>query len=132
MRWTIEAGLATVVQLVIGMPGETSETIRETIEFCKYAMTLHPDQNPNDNSINYAQALPGTDLYEYGRHKGLIGTDLDGEEEYLLSISDRDAHDEFVTLNFTERPVLGFGLWFWKELSMLTRSPTANPGRDGG
>ncbi len=68
------------------MPGETPETVQETADFCKYALTLSPTQNPNDLSINYAQALPGTPMYEYARHKGLIGQDLDGEEEYLLKI----------------------------------------------
>ena len=94
-RWTVEAGLWTGIQLVIGMPGEDRSTIMETIEFTKYAMTLNPNLRSNDLSINYAQALPGTPLYEYARHKGLVDPGIDGEEEYLLSISDRDAHDEY-------------------------------------
>ncbi|MBT3553021.1 MAG: B12-binding domain-containing radical SAM protein [Rhodospirillaceae bacterium] len=110
-KWTADAGFETVVQLVLGMPGESPETIRETVEFCKYSFTLHPELNPNNLSINYAQALPGTPLYEYGRHQGLIGQDLDGEEEYLLRISDRDAHDEATTLNFTNYPDLVCQSW---------------------
>ena len=110
-KWTTEAGFETVVQLVLGMPGESPETIRETIEFCKYSFTLNPDLNPNNLSINYAQALPGTPLYEYARHKGLVGGGIDGEEAYLLQISDRDAHDEIGTLNFTDYPDLLFQSW---------------------
>lgn len=110
-RWTVDAGFSTVVQLVLGMPGESPKTIRETIDFCKFCFTLSPDLNPNNVSINYAQALPGTPLYEYGRHKGLIGRDLGGEEEYLLRISDRDAHDETATLNFTDYPALLCQTW---------------------
>ena len=93
------------------MPGESPETIQETVEFCKYSFTLNPELNPNNLSINYAQALPGTPLYEYGRRLGLIGQDLDGEEEYLLRISDRDAHDEATTLNFTSYPDLICQSW---------------------
>ncbi|MEQ9325841.1 MAG: radical SAM protein, partial [Rhodospirillales bacterium] len=104
MRWTIERGLRSVVQLVLGMPGECPETIRETIEYVKYCNTIDPRQNPNDLSINYAQALPGTPLYEFARSKGMIGRSLEEEEAYLLSISDRDAHDEYTTLNFTDYP----------------------------
>lgn len=111
MKWIIERGLYTAVQLVIGMPGETPETIRETIEFTKFANTLSPHQNPNALSINYAQALPGTPLYEYARHKGLIGTSIDHEEEYLLSVSDKNASGAFDTLNFTDYPKLICETW---------------------
>lgn len=111
MTWTIARGMPSVIQLVIGMPGETPQTIAETIDFCKRIQTLRPEVNPNNLSINYAQALPGTPLYEFGRHKGLIPRDLDGEETYLLRISDRDAHDEFTTINFTASPTLIAQTW---------------------
>ncbi|MGE5505906.1 MAG: B12-binding domain-containing radical SAM protein [Actinomycetota bacterium] len=111
MEWTIGAGLYTVVQLVLGMPGETSDTVAETIEFCKFAMTLDARQNPNDLSINYAQALPGTPLYDFARARGLIGGGVDGEEAYLLRVSDKDAHDEVTTLNFTDQPRLVCQMW---------------------
>jgi len=111
VKWTIEAGLGSTVQLVLGMPGESPETVNETIRFCKFTNTISTSQNPNDLSINYAQALPGTPLYEYARSKGLIGRDLDGEEDYLLAISDRDAHDEYTTLNFTDFPKLICETW---------------------
>lgn len=111
MTWTIEHGMPSIIQLVIGMPGESPETIRETTEFCQRIMTLSANTNPNDTSINYAQALPGTPLYEFGRHRGLIAKDIDGEESYLLRISDRDAHDEFTTINFTDYPTLETHMW---------------------
>ena len=111
MTWMAEEGLWTGVQLVLGMPGESQETINETIEFCKYSLTLNIEQNPNDLSINYAQALPGTPLYEYARHHSHIGRDLDGEEEYLLNISDKNAHDETTTINFTNNPRLVTRAW---------------------
>jgi anaerobic magnesium-protoporphyrin IX monomethyl ester cyclase len=110
-KWTLEGGLGSKVQLVLGMPGETPETINETIDFCKYTNSILKSQNPNDLSINYAQALPGTPLYEYARHTGLIESGMDGEEKYLLNISDRDAHDEFTTLNFTDYPKLICETW---------------------
>ena len=111
MEWTIGADLYSIIQLVVGMPGETPETISETIGFCKHGLTLSPNQNPNNLSINYAQALPGTPLYEYARHHGMIGKGGDGEEGYLLRISDKDAHDEISTLNFTDAPALECQTW---------------------
>ena len=77
----------------------------------KYCNTIDPRQNPNDLSINYAQALPGTPLYEFARSKGMIGRSLEAEEAYLLSISDRDAHDEYSALNFTDYPKLICETW---------------------
>jgi len=106
IRWTVEAGLHTVPQLVIGMPGECSETIKETAEFLSYALTLDKSQNPKNVSINFAQALPGTPLYEYGRSEGLIGATIEDEEQYLLSVSNRNAGDGTTTINFTDYPRL--------------------------
>jgi hypothetical protein len=111
MKWTVDAGLYTVVQIVLGMPGETPKTVQETIEFCKYALTLSSRQNPNDLSVNYAQALPGTPLYEFARARGMIDAGLDGEEAYLMRISDKDAHDEVTTLNFTDSSELECQTW---------------------
>jgi len=111
MEWTIGAGIYTGIQLVIGMPGETSETVEETINYCNFVTTLSPKKDPNYISANYAQALPGTPLYEFGRHKGLIGADLDSEEEYLIMVSNRNARDETTTLNFTEESTLTMRTW---------------------
>jgi len=104
MQWIVDAGLHTTIQLVLGMPGEDKYTIRETGEFVKFSAMLSKDNNPLDLSINYAQALPGTPLYEFARKKQLIGTDSFSEEKYLLMISDRDSSDEATTLNFTGIP----------------------------
>jgi anaerobic magnesium-protoporphyrin IX monomethyl ester cyclase len=111
IRWTLEAGLDTTVQLVFGMPGESPETVRETGDFVAYASQLRADKNPMDLSTNYAQALPGTPLYEYARNRGLVGQTLDDEERYLLAISDRDSSDEATTINFTESSRLTMETW---------------------
>lgn len=115
-QWTVDAGLVNGVQLVIGMPGESPETIRETIEYVKFATSIAPNQDPSYLSINYAQALPGTPLYEFGRAHGLIGKDLESEERYLMSISDKDAADPLTCINFTNYPRLTLLSW-----SMLIR-----------
>lgn len=111
MQWVTEAGLYTIPQLVIGMPGETPETIRETADFIARSMTLNKSQNPHEISINFAQALPGTPLYEYGRSIGKIGATLDEEEKYLLTISDKEAAEGDTTINFTDYPRLVLLSW---------------------
>jgi radical SAM superfamily enzyme YgiQ (UPF0313 family) len=104
IRWTHEIGIELVPEIILAMPGETTETILETAELLTFAKTLSPDRDPLEMSINYAQALPGTPLYEFARKKGLIGTDLDSEESYLLNISDSNAADITASMNMTSVP----------------------------
>lgn len=111
MRNAIEAGFPTGMQFVLGMPGETEDTVRETIDYIKFGTTLTPDLNPDFFAIGYAQALPGTPLYEYARHHGHIKAGLDGEEDYLVSMSDRDACDPEVAINYTDVPRLRWLAW---------------------
>jgi len=110
-RWTHEANLFTNYQLVLGMPGETHGTIGETIEMLKQITEFLPEPPPKRLSINYIQALPGTPVYEYARVKGLIGSKLEDEDVYLLSISDIEAGDDTKFLNFSEYPYLTVQTW---------------------
>lgn len=109
----------TIMQFIVGMPGECFETIKETAEFGAYAVQLSPKIDPNHVSVNFAQALPGTPLYEFGRRKGLIGKSFEDEEEYLIAISDRDAADGETTLNFTECPRLELEHWHFYILNTM-------------
>lgn len=111
IKWTINAGVFSTPQIVIGMPGESPDSIHETADFVAYAMTLHKSQNPRIISPNYAQALPGTPLYEYGRVRGLFGTTIEAEEDYLLKVSNRNAADLMTTLNFSDYPRLMMLSW---------------------
>lgn len=115
LKWTAEAGLGTVVQLVIGMPGETDQTIEETIDFLRrvspYLLYWRTHAPSEIISINYAQALPGTPLYEFARERGFIGTGDDDEERYLLRISDTDAYAEDHFINYTGLPLLKVLVW---------------------
>lgn len=114
LKWSCEAGLLTVVQLVIGMPGEDDDTIRENIDFLKTVtpyLMLGGATPASLISINYAQALPGSPLYEYARQNGYIGSSIADEENYLLSISDIDAYSADHFLNYTGQPLLKVRTW---------------------
>jgi anaerobic magnesium-protoporphyrin IX monomethyl ester cyclase len=111
VKWMAENDMFTIVQLILGMPGETEETVRETTEFANYFVEQSLKTDPNSLSINFAQALPGTPLYEAARAKGHIGQTLEDEEEYLIKISDRDARDGETTVNFTDYPKLYLEKW---------------------
>ncbi len=115
IKATYEAGLPTIIQYVIGMPGETDETIDESYEFLKESMKYYPDnfreQYDFVTSINYAQALPGTPLYEYARENGYIGKSTNEEEQYLINISDKDAYSVEHFINYTKQPLLKVYSW---------------------
>ncbi len=101
LRWCYKHNLATGVLVLLGMPGETQETVDETIRNLSKAL---PDdvRMPFDMSINYFQAIAGTPGYEYARKVGLIGPTLDDEERYLEGLYDVDASDIRHYLNFTD------------------------------
>lgn len=110
-KWTREAGLYTVYQLVLGMPGEDHKTIGETIEFMKKATEDLAQPPIKRLSINFIQALPGTPTYEYARHKGLLGKSMASEEAYLELVSDTEADDDTKFINFTDWDYLTVQSW---------------------
>ena len=111
IRGIEEAGLYTIIQLIIGMPGESNETINETIAFIKRCKQILGKVHV---SATYAQTLPGTSLFEYAKMKGLIGKTLDEEENYLLKISDTNAADISHFLNMTEERMPDVLTWGYR------------------
>ncbi|MBU0686373.1 MAG: B12-binding domain-containing radical SAM protein [Candidatus Margulisbacteria bacterium] len=73
---------------MIGYPGETKETIQETIEFCKEA-DLTPEV------IFFITPYPGTELYDLALQQGKIKD----EEEYVLGLGEQG---EKIRVNFTD------------------------------
>ncbi|MTJ83332.1 MAG: hopanoid biosynthesis associated radical SAM protein HpnJ [Telmatospirillum sp.] len=63
-------GIAIHGTFIVGLPGETRETIRQTIEFAK-------EINPHTIQVSLAAPYPGTALYKEAMEKGwLKGGDL--------------------------------------------------------
>ncbi|MDE2490869.1 MAG: radical SAM protein [Elusimicrobia bacterium] len=93
--------LLTCVLVLLGMPGETEETVDETIRNLSTALP-EDIRLPYDMAINFFQAIPGTPGYEYARAVGLIGSSLDEEERYLEGLYDVDASSIKHYLNFTD------------------------------
>ena len=58
-------GLMTIASAVIGFPGETEETARETINFIK-------ELNPDDIGFYVATPYPGTPMYELVKSSGWL------------------------------------------------------------
>lgn len=73
-----EAGLHCVPQFLIGLPGETRETLAETIRFIE-SIDLW-----SYVCIHKANAFPGSEIYRYAMEKGLILDEL----AYVSSLAD--------------------------------------------
>jgi anaerobic magnesium-protoporphyrin IX monomethyl ester cyclase len=135
LKWTGEADLNTVIQLVIGLPGEDDETINETIAFLKEVspwIKQWKNQSAGASiSINYAQALPGTPLYEYGREHGLIGSSIEEEEKYLDMISDTDAYSNDHFINNSGLPLIKVLTWRFFMVAHLDAHHYAEQGGRG-
>jgi anaerobic magnesium-protoporphyrin IX monomethyl ester cyclase len=66
-----DVGLMTIANVVLGFPGETVETARETINFVK-------ELNPDHVGFYVATPYPGTPMYEEVKRKGWLRvTDFD-------------------------------------------------------
>jgi len=59
------AGIKVHADFIIGLPGETRETIKETIAYAK-------EMDPETLQVSVAHAYPGTEMYEWFRDKGLF------------------------------------------------------------
>jgi radical SAM superfamily enzyme YgiQ (UPF0313 family) len=60
-----DVGLMTIANVVLGFPGETEKTARETINFVK-------ELNPDDVGFYVATPYPGTPMYEQVKEKGWL------------------------------------------------------------
>src|SRR5580658_10095735 len=70
-------GLVVHGDFIIGLPGETRETIRRTIDFAKRLDT-------ETIQVSIAHALPGTELHAYGERNGLINLSMADDTGHQL------------------------------------------------
>ncbi len=89
IRLTRKAGINVSATFMIGMPGETRETIRETVEFCKETEIF--------NVPFFTAPYPGTFLYQSLKSKGFI----DDEESFILKMG-KDVTN--LLINLTDIP----------------------------
>jgi radical SAM superfamily enzyme YgiQ (UPF0313 family) len=79
--WCSQRGIKTHATITFGLDGETLDSMRETLEFCR---TLPVD------SIQFSVAtpFPGTPYYESARHSGRLldarWTDFDGSRSAVI------------------------------------------------
>jgi len=66
-----DLGIAVHGTFIIGLPGETRETIQETIRFAR-------EVNPHTIQVSVAAPYPGTELYRQARENGWLPDDDEG------------------------------------------------------
>jgi hopanoid biosynthesis associated radical SAM protein HpnJ len=65
-----ELGIIVHGTFILGLPGETRETIEETLQFAK-------DVNPRTLQVSLAAPYPGTFLYKQAKENGWFASDVD-------------------------------------------------------
>jgi len=109
---------------MIGSPGETEETIKETVDFCKkYDIDVE--------TIFYTTAFPGTPFWKLALDKGLIGKAVTGEkcdaDDYILEcyFKKLGENSEAVRTNFSDElsdeRLIELGVWATDELGSKNR-----------
>jgi anaerobic magnesium-protoporphyrin IX monomethyl ester cyclase len=67
-KWAEEVGMMAIASVILGFPGETSETAWETVKFVE-------ELNPSDVGYYIATPYPGTPMYDYVKRMGWIKID---------------------------------------------------------
>jgi radical SAM superfamily enzyme YgiQ (UPF0313 family) len=89
-------GLVIHGDFVVGLPGETRETLRRTIDFAKRLDT-------ETIQVSIAHALPGTELYDYGTSNGLIQLSMSDEAGHQMPNITYPGLDEAELVDAVER-----------------------------
>jgi|TARA_B100002003_G_scaffold193166_1_gene182611 radical SAM superfamily enzyme YgiQ (UPF0313 family) len=120
-----DSGLLSPLAYMFGMPGENEKTIMESGQMTgrlaaslRIPALLYMDAGEGDA---YALPLMGTPLYEWGRELGLIGLNLDEEEQSINLLAGLGAYKRYY-INISGAPMSEVVFWDW--LAKLEASRT--------
>ena len=102
--------LYSPLSFVVGMPGESLQTAKESGFLGQIAAKLRVPKSCLVTDIFYAIPLVGTPLYEYGKNLGLIGNSVEEEEKYLKLVSNVGAYKRYY-INFNGAPMSEVVFW---------------------
>lgn len=91
---TVKAGIKVAANLIVGLPGESEESLRKMMAFCRQSDVI-------PISIKYLTPFPGTKIYDMAVERGYITDPID----YINSLAERkvnDPNDEII--NLTDLP----------------------------
>jgi len=98
---------------LLGMPGETEKTVKESAEF-RALLAFESEKDWNLDTLPYLViAIPGTPLYEYCQQIGAIGKSLDEEEDYLIRTSETNNKNILNYVNKTDSSIKEVHYWLY-------------------
>jgi radical SAM superfamily enzyme YgiQ (UPF0313 family) len=95
---TVKAGIKVAANLIVGLPGESEESLRKMMAFCRESAVI-------PISIKYLTPFPGTKIYDMAVERGYITDPID----YLETLAERkvnDPNDEIINLTDLPEPQL--------------------------
>lgn len=91
---TVKAGVKVAANLIVGLPGESEESLRKMMDFCKRSAVI-------PISIKYLTPFPGTKIYDIAVERGYITDPI----AYLESLAERKVNDpNDAIINLTDLP----------------------------
>ncbi len=95
---TVKAGIKVAANLIVGLPGESEESLRKMMDFCRKSEVI-------PISIKYLTPFPGTKIYDMAVERGYITDPL----AYLETLAERkvnDPNDAIINLTDLAEPTL--------------------------
>jgi len=91
---TVKAGIKVAANLIVGLPGESEESLAKMMNFCRKSEVI-------PISIKYLTPFPGTRIYDMAVEKGYITDHI----AYLESLAERKVNDpNDAIINLTDLP----------------------------
>jgi radical SAM superfamily enzyme YgiQ (UPF0313 family) len=91
---TVKAGIKVAANLIVGLPGESGESLAKMMDFCRKSEVI-------PISIKYLTPFPGTKIYDMAVERGYITDDL----AYLETLAERKVNDpNDAIINLTDLP----------------------------
>lgn len=95
---TVKAGIKVAANLIVGLPGESEESLAKMMDFCRKSEVI-------PISIKYLTPFPGTQIYDMAVERGYITDPI----AYLDTLAERkvnDPNDEIINLTDLPEPTL--------------------------
>lgn len=91
---TVKAGIKVAANLIVGLPGESEESLRKMMDFCRRSAVI-------PISIKYLTPFPGTRIYDMAVERGYITDPI----AYLETLAERKVNDpNDAIINLTDLP----------------------------
>lgn len=90
IKLTRELGIKVHLTFCLGLPGETHQTIKKTIDFIQ-------DTNPDSLQFSFATPFPGTEYFNYMKEKDILisedWSDYDGNQKCIVNTEELSNED---------------------------------------